>query len=61
MFRVFVYLKKYYNIELVYDPSDPCVDDSVFLNSIGPPLSLVIYKGSKIFHLTFPNHMKLVL
>jgi hypothetical protein len=28
--HIFAYLKKYHNTELVYDPSDPCVDESDF-------------------------------
>jgi hypothetical protein len=30
LFQVFAYLKKYHNTEMVYDPSDPCVDESAF-------------------------------
>ena len=29
-FQVFAYLKKYHNTEMVYDPSDPCIDESAF-------------------------------
>jgi hypothetical protein len=30
VFHIFAYLKKYHNTELVFDPSDPCVDESDF-------------------------------
>jgi len=30
LFQVFAYLKKYHNTEMVYDPSDPCIDESAF-------------------------------
>jgi hypothetical protein len=30
VFHIFAYLRKYHNTELVYDPSDPCVDDAGF-------------------------------
>jgi hypothetical protein len=30
LFQVFAYLKKYHNTEMVYDPSDPCIDESTF-------------------------------
>jgi hypothetical protein len=30
VFHIFAYLKKYHNTELVYDPSDPCVDEPDF-------------------------------
>jgi hypothetical protein len=30
VFHIFAYLRKYHNSELVYDPSDPCVDDIGF-------------------------------
>jgi hypothetical protein len=29
-FHVFAYLKKYHNTEMVFDPSDPVIDESVF-------------------------------
>ena len=29
-FSVFAYLKKYYNTKMVFDPSDPVIDDSQF-------------------------------
>jgi hypothetical protein len=28
--HIFAYLKKYHNAELVFDPSDPCIDESLF-------------------------------
>ena len=30
MLHIFAYLKKYHNAELVYDPSDPAIDDTEF-------------------------------
>jgi hypothetical protein len=30
VFHIFAYLKKYHNTELVYDLSDPCVDEPDF-------------------------------
>ena len=30
LFQVFAYLKKYHNSEMVYDPSDPVIDESAF-------------------------------
>jgi hypothetical protein len=30
VFHIFAYLRKYHNSEIVYDPSDPCVDDIGF-------------------------------
>ncbi len=30
LFQVFAYLKKYHNTEMVYDPSDPCINESEF-------------------------------
>jgi len=30
LFQVFAYLKKYHNTEIVYDPTDPCIDESAF-------------------------------
>ena len=30
LFQVFVYLKKYHNTEMVYDPSNPCIVESSF-------------------------------
>ena len=30
VFHIFSYLRKYHNTELVYDPSDPCVEESDF-------------------------------
>ena len=30
VFHIFAYLKKYHNTEIVYDPSDPCVETSNF-------------------------------
>jgi hypothetical protein len=30
VFHIFAYLKKYHNTELVFDPSDPCVNESDF-------------------------------
>ena len=30
LFHIFAYLKKYHNTELVYDPSDPMIDESQF-------------------------------
>jgi hypothetical protein len=30
LFHIFAYLRKYHNTELVFDPSDPCVDESDF-------------------------------
>ena len=30
LFQVFAYLKKYHNTEMVYDPSDPCINESAF-------------------------------
>ena len=31
LFQGFAYLKKYHNTERVYDPSDPCIDESAFV------------------------------
>jgi hypothetical protein len=30
LFQVFAYLKKYHNTEMVYDPSDPVINESAF-------------------------------
>ena len=30
VFQIFAYIKQHHNTELVYDPSDPCVDKSEF-------------------------------
>ena len=30
LFHIFAYLKKYHNTEMVFDPSDPVVDESKF-------------------------------
>ena len=30
VFHIFAYLKKYHNTELVFDPSDPCIDETAF-------------------------------
>ena len=30
LFHTFAYLKKYHNTEMVFDPSDPIVDESKF-------------------------------
>jgi hypothetical protein len=30
VFHIFAYLKKHHNAELVFDPSDPCVDEASF-------------------------------
>ena len=30
LFQIFAYLKKFHNAELVYDPSDPCIDELEF-------------------------------
>jgi len=30
VFHIFAYLKKYHNTELVFDPSDPCIDEPSF-------------------------------
>jgi hypothetical protein len=30
LFQIFEYLKKYHNTEMVYNPSDPCIDESAF-------------------------------
>ena len=30
LFQVFLYLKKYHKTEMVYDPSDLCIDESAF-------------------------------
>jgi hypothetical protein len=30
VFHIFAYLRKYHNTELVFDPSDPCVEESDF-------------------------------
>ena len=30
LFHVFSYLRKYHNTEIVYDPSDPCVEEGNF-------------------------------
>ena len=30
LFQIFAYLKKYHNTEMVYDPSDPTIDESSF-------------------------------
>ena len=30
VFQIFAYLKKYHNAELVFDPSDPVIDESKF-------------------------------
>jgi hypothetical protein len=30
LFQIFVYLKKYHNTEMVFDPSDPVIDESSF-------------------------------
>ena len=30
VFHIFAYLKKYHNTKLVFDPSDPCVEESNF-------------------------------
>ena len=30
MFHIFLYLKKYHNTEMVFDPSDPMIDQDAF-------------------------------
>ena len=30
LLHIFAYLKKYHNTEMVYDPSDPVIDESLF-------------------------------
>ena len=30
VFQIFAYLKKYHNVELIYDPSDPVVNEHEF-------------------------------
>ena len=30
LFHIFAYLKKYHNTEMVFDPSDPVIDESLF-------------------------------
>ena len=50
--HIFAYLHKYHNTELVYDPSDPVVEQGVLNEETGHPLSLALCKGRKRFHLT---------
>ena len=48
--HIFAYLKKYHNTELVYDPSDPVVDENDFESEgIGHHQNLAMWKGKKSF------------
>ena len=47
--HIFAYLKKYYNTELVYDPSGPVVNENDFERRTGHHQSLAMWKGKKSF------------
>ena len=53
--HIFAYLKKYHNTELVYDPSDPVVDENDFERKDWASLELAIWKGKKSFLLRCQN------
>eukprot|EP00957_Ditylum_brightwellii_P118623 9047986-Ditylum_brightwellii.AAC.1 len=46
--RVFAHLRKYHNIELVFDPRNPVVDE-LLSKEIGPQVNLVMFGGRKKF------------
>ena len=47
--HIFAYLRKYHNTELVYDPSDPVVDENDFKEGTGHHQNLAMWKGKKSF------------
>ena len=47
--HIFAYLKKYHNTELVYDPSDPVVDENDFERRDWESSELATWKGKKSF------------
>ena len=47
--HIFAYLKKYHNTELVYDPSDPVVDENISKEETGHHQNLAMWKGKKSF------------
>ena len=47
--HIFAYLKKYHNTELVYDPSDPVVDENDFKRRDWAPSEFGHVEGKKSF------------
>ena len=47
--HIFAYLKKYHKTELVYDPSDPVVDENDFETRDWASSNLATWKGKKSF------------
>jgi hypothetical protein len=49
LFQCFAYLKKYHNTEMVYDPSDPVINESDFELKDWARVSSDICKGRRSF------------
>ena len=47
--HIFAYLQKYHNTDLVYDPTDPVVDENDLGEGTGHHQNLVMWKGKKSF------------
>jgi hypothetical protein len=45
--HIFAYLKKYHNTEMVFDPSDPVIDQGSLNFGIGAPANLATYKAKR--------------
>ena len=53
--HIFAYLKKYHNTELVYDPSDPVVDENDFERSDWESLEFGYVEGKEEFPVNMPE------
>ena len=53
--HIFAYLKKYHNTELVYDPSDPVVDEYVFKRRDWVSSEFGHVEGKEEFPANFPE------
>ena len=47
--HIFAYLKKYHSTEVVYDPSDPVVDEMISKEGTGHHQNLAMWKGKRTF------------
>eukprot|EP00957_Ditylum_brightwellii_P061182 4642641-Ditylum_brightwellii.AAC.1 len=45
--RIFAHLRQYHNPELVFDPSNPVVDELHLSKEIGPQVNLVMFRERK--------------
>ena len=55
MLHIFAYLKKYHNTELVYDPSDPVVDENDFKRRDWASSEFGHLKGKEEFPANMPE------